>query len=68
VSEDGKSAAAGVSLEPADAETRQRLKEMNRDGFWIHKGTTPTASKGCILLPDETRKRIPAGSILRVRL
>jgi len=57
-----------LRLEPADAETRQRLKEMNRDGFWIHKGTLPTASQGCILLPESTRKRIPVGSILRVTL
>jgi len=57
-----------LRLEPADAETRQRLKEMNRDGFWIHNGSKPTDSKGCILLPETTRKRIPVGSILRVTL
>jgi len=68
VSEDGKSAAAGVSLEPADAETRQRLKEMNRDGFWIHNGESPKASQGCILTKETTRRQIPVGSILRVML
>lgn len=57
-----------LRLEPADPESRQRLKEMNRDGFWIHKGTLPTASQGCILLPDDTRKRISSGTLLRVTL
>lgn len=57
-----------LRLEPADKETQERLKEMNRDGFWIHNGSKPTHSRGCILLPEETRRRIPAGSILRVTL
>lgn len=55
-----------LRLEPADAETRQRLKEMNRDGFWIHNGSLPTASQGCILTKEATRRQIPVGSILRV--
>ncbi|SNR76728.1 Protein of unknown function [Humidesulfovibrio mexicanus] len=57
-----------LRLEPADAETRQRLKEMNRDGFWIHNGESPRASQGCILTKETTRRRIPVGSILRVTL
>jgi len=57
-----------LRLEPADAETRERLKEMHRDGFWIHKGTLPTASQGCILTKETTRRQIPVGSILRVTL
>ncbi|SNS09693.1 Protein of unknown function [Humidesulfovibrio mexicanus] len=57
-----------LRLEPADAETRQRLKEMNRDGFWIHSGESPRASQGCILTKETTRRRIPLGSILRVTL
>lgn len=55
-------------LEPADAEPRQRLKEMNRDGFWIHNGESPKASQGCILTKETTRRQIPVGSILRVTL
>jgi hypothetical protein len=39
---------------------------MNRDGFWIHKGESPKASQGCILIKETTRRQIPAGSILRV--
>jgi len=57
-----------LRLEPADAETRQRLKEMNRDGFWIHNGSRPKASQGCILTKETTRRQIPVGSILRVTL
>ncbi|MBI5519278.1 MAG: DUF2778 domain-containing protein [Desulfovibrio sp.] len=57
-----------LRLEPADAETRQRLKEMNRDGFWIHNGESPKASQGCILTKETTRRQIPVGSILRVTL
>ena len=57
-----------LRLEPADAETRQRLKEMNRDGFWMHNGSRPTASQGCILTKEATRRRIPVGSILRITL
>jgi len=68
VSGDGKHAAAGMRLEPADTETRERLREMIRDGFWIHDGSKPTHSQGCILLPETTRRRIPVGSILRVTL
>jgi len=41
---------------------------MSRDGFWIHDGSKPTHSQGCILLPETTRRRIPVGSILRVTL
>jgi len=57
-----------LRLEPADAEPRQRLKEMNRDGFWIHSGESPRASQGCILTKETTRRQIPVGSILRVTL
>jgi len=57
-----------LRLEPADAETRERLKEMNRDGFWIHNGGSPKASQGCILTKETTRRQIPVGSILRVTL
>jgi len=57
-----------LRLEPADVETRQRLKEMNRDGFWIHNGESPKASQGCILTKETTRRRIPVGSILCVTL
>jgi len=57
-----------LRLEPADAETRQRLKEMNRDGFWIHNGESPKASQGCILTKETTRRQISVGSILRVTL
>jgi hypothetical protein len=57
-----------LRLEPADADTRQRLKEMNRDGFWIHSGESPKASQGCILTKEATRRRIPVGAILRVTL
>jgi len=57
-----------LRLEPADAETRQRLKEMNRDGFWIHNGESPKASQGCILTKETTRRQIPVGSILHVTL
>jgi hypothetical protein len=49
-------------------ETKERLKEMNRDGFWIHNGSAPAASKGGILLPETTRRRIPVGSVVRVTL
>ena len=55
-----------LRLEPADEQTRQKLKEMNRDGFWIHGGTTPNASHGCILIPEDTRRQIPVGSVVRV--
>jgi len=57
-----------LRLEPADKETRERLKEMNRDGFWIHEGKSPTASRGCILLDKATRQRISSGALVRVTL
>lgn len=68
VSGDGKHAAAGMSLGPVGKETKERLEKMNRDGFWIHNGSKPTHSQGCILLPETIRRQIPVGSILRVTL
>jgi len=57
-----------LRLVPTDPETKERLEKMNRDGFWIHNGSKPTHSQGCILLPETTRRQIPVGSILRVTL
>ena len=57
-----------LRMEPADTETRERLKEMNRDGFWIHDGKSPTASRGCILLEKATRQRISSGTLVHVTL